>query len=119
MKLKNQCCSLEQGKRFKELELTGSLFHHFQGRIASEAWGNDYYPAFTAAELGIMANSEYYTMRDGSETSEYANWSWYSDANNVGMGPFNTQAEAAADLIIWLLENGHATAEECNNRLKE
>lgn len=59
MKKESQVCSLEQGKKLNELLRTGedvvpATFYHFNGEVTSEAWGKDYYPAFTVAELGVM-----------------------------------------------------------------
>lgn len=135
MKLQDQVCTLEQAKRLKELGVIAeSLFlwqyTHIDTRdgydhtcnIVSfgykpQSVNTELYPAFTVAELGVMMNSEYYTVRDGSEMSSFANWSWYSDANDAGFGPFNTEAQARSALLIHLLGTGKVTAEEVNQRL--
>ena len=38
-------------------------------------------------------------------------------SNNDNFRVFDTQAEAYADVLIYYLENGLVTREECNNRL--
>lgn len=72
--------------------------------------------AFTVAELGQMCGSETYTQRTGTETSEYANWEWVDDSRREAMGPFATEAEARADMLIRMLENGSLTDIEVNKR---
>jgi len=139
MKLENQVCTLEQAKKLKTIlgELYG-LFVYMEnkalpsdskimlatqtesfkqmGKIEGSAWIK-YYPAFTVSELSIMLPSETYMKRTGSEDSEYANWEWIDDGNEAGWGNYNTQVEAAADMLIIYLEKNKLSVEACNERL--
>lgn len=144
MKPEQQVCTLEQGRRLKELGITGcSLFYW----VDLTAYGKKMAPngyeimphdeatheskgccftdfdttfnAFIVSELGQMCNSETCTMRTGTEMSEYANWEWQHQGNDQALGLFNTEAEARAALLIHLLETNHLTAEEANKRLMQ
>lgn len=124
MTIEQQVCALYQAKRLKELGVTAAptfMYIDTGNRpvIVSTQSGvhDEYLPAFNVAELGVMTNSEEYTVRDGSEMSEYANWSWFNDGNEVGSGLFATEADARANRLIKLLETGEVTADEVNERL--
>ena len=120
MKLSEQVCALEQAKKLYALGVERrSLFYHFHGRIEHEAFGSEYYSAFTVAELGVMCNSEVYTWRTGSVNSEYANWEWIDEGGQNGMGVYATEAEARAAMLIYLLENNLVTPAEINQRLTQ
>lgn len=134
MDILNQVCTLEQAKRLKELGVAeGAHFCHVRSMLSGNRIGIfptdslgllagdaniEHAPAFTVAELGVMTNSEEYTMRDGFEVSEYANWAWFNSANEEGFDLFATEAEARAHRLIHLLESGRVTAAEVNARLK-
>lgn len=75
------------------------------------------FSAFTLSELGQMLPSETGTKRTGSENSEYANWEWADENYQIGMGLFNTEIEARADMLITLLEKKIIQVEACNERL--
>lgn len=125
MKLQDQVIKIEQAKRLKELGVEHSVLHHFNGRIQNEAWGNDYYPAFSVAELGEMLPS--YITRHGVEATLH---SGKSNDGIYGCGyiptgqPLNTkflfirnavtEAQARGALLIHLLETNIITAEQCN-----
>lgn len=144
MKLENQVCSFEQAKRLSELKVgeTGfplfvwvpefpifnealrlCTFAEFESRLKNSILSDDakalvgYYPAFTLSELGQMLDSETYTQRTGSEDSEYANWEYMDDNNQLGWGNFNTEVEARAAMLIAHLEKEIVAAETCNERL--
>lgn len=121
MKIENQYCLLEQGKRLKELGVEGSHFHHFQGGIHKEAWGNDYYPAFSVAELGCMLPNGYDTMQCTEIDWETEEWHGYDlDSKDFpDENGYKTEAECRAAMLIRLLENGETTPEEVNKRLSE
>lgn len=114
MDLDKQVCTLEQGKRLQELGVEGSFLHHFNGEIKSEAWGADYYPAFSVAELGAMLPDEYYSKRTVHGWICY-NTMGINPASHYGFG--RTEAEARAYILIHLLETGKLTPEEVNQRL--
>ena len=133
MKLENQVCTFEQAKKLKELGIEQkTLFqwkHNDTQTVVIETpmamWiekyvppiGNKYYAAFTLSELSIMLPSETYIKRTGSEDSEYTNWEWIDEGNEAGWGNYNTQVEAAADMLIIYLEKNKLPVETCNERL--
>lgn len=72
--------------------------------------------AYNVAELGIMLGSETYTLRTGSESSQFANWAWMDDGNGIGLGEYATEAQARAAMLIHHIEQGYTTVEEVNER---
>jgi hypothetical protein len=95
MKLSEQVCALEQAKKLYALGVERrSLFYHFHGRIEHEAFGSEYYSAFTVAELGVMLPPFTY--------------SWMGN-----------EAECRAAQLIYLLENNLVTPAETNQRLTQ
>lgn len=145
MKIENQVCTLEQAKTLKKLGVSQEAMFSWCGdenhiiKEENKLWvwvsptepansqeeehrsmvpsAKPFAAAYTLAELGEMLNSETYTLRIGSEESEYANWSWYDESENIGMGPFDTEAQARAGMLIHFLEKGRQTIEETNERL--
>ena len=134
MKIENQVCTLKQAKRLKELGIqqVGYFSHqHYPEntyRIEAQEVINpmqkegitdpgEWYSAFTVSELGQMLYSETGTQRKGSEDSEYANWEWIDDNNQLGMGMFATEAESRADMLITLIEKKLVDIKDCNERL--
>jgi hypothetical protein len=137
MKLSEQVCTLEQAKKIYALGVERrSLFYHFHGRIEHEAFGSEYYSAFTVAELGVMLphpsslnemggwlhNSECdTTSTDGLPW--YLLWEYDLDKENAGFGRHIvsgvTEAEARAAMLIYLLENNLVTPAEINQRLTQ
>lgn len=110
MKLSEQVCALEQAKKLYALGVERrSLFYHFHGRIEHEAFGSEYYSAFTVAELGVMIPAEYFlpSNKDGA-------W-WMSH----GMTFEKTEAEARATMLIQLLQANKVTPAEVNQRLTQ
>jgi hypothetical protein len=137
MNLEKQVCTLEQAKKLKGLGVAHkSQFHHFKEKISFTAHGDDYWPAFSVAELGVMLphpsslnemggwlhNSECDTSStDGMPW--YLLWEFDLDKENAGFGRHiisgKTEAEARAAMLIYLLENGVITADEVNQRLAQ
>lgn len=152
MKLENQVCSLEQGKRLKELGVEDNCYlgwiippsngvrvpiHGKDGEarlierntIMYSGNGKDKYPAFTVAELGVMLldycgshiNGLYgYTPHPNNKFKWVAdindNWDKKPQPPSIAKG--NTEAEARADLLIYLLENNLIEVTQVNERLK-
>ncbi|PUZ25034.1 hypothetical protein DCC81_12025 [Chitinophaga parva] len=134
MKLQDQVCTLEQGKRLAELGITASPkwmyfnCHPHSGLCLSEMPNrhmailtghfpldpSEYSltPAFTVAELGQMLPDQItqYIRRESN------NW-W------VGLGPLmaasSSEADARAQALIYLLETNQLTADEANKRLMQ
>jgi len=133
MKIENQVVTIEQAKKLKELGVEQKVLYQWKVNDVQTVvidtpmamWieryvppvGNAFYAAFTVAELGVMLPSETHTQRTGSEDSEYDNWEWVDDGNGNANGLYNTEVEARAAMLIYLLENNLTTAEEVNQRL--
>mgnify|MGYP000317131226 CR=1 FL=1 len=130
MKIENQVCTLEQAKKLTALGVTAEPLFWYVIDIDPitpldiiQKWQHsnfdqcEKYAAFTVAELGVMLPSETHTQRTGSEDSEYDNWEWVDDGNGNANGLYNTEVEARAAMLIYLLENNLTTAEEVNQRL--
>lgn len=123
MELEDQVCLLDQAKKLKELGVAQlTLFTWKVNNVQSVVtttpmayWidkyapqiGNTYYAAFTVAELSIML-------------LEYAE-TYFTEGGKWRIGDadfdFDTQAEASAGRLIYLIENDILTVEEINNRL--
>lgn len=87
--------------------------------------------AYTVAELGVMMppHSDYKEGLDKRPFIEYyphthkEEWKAYNPFTKYGSEKIvfevNTEAEARAAMLIWLLENNHTTPEEVNTRLNQ
>lgn len=130
MKIQDQVITVEQAKRLKELGVEHSVLHHFNGSVTNEAWGNDYYPAFTVAELLTMLpayitylDHEYVLhiskSREGIFECGYI--SIYNSLNSTFLliKNGNTSSQAICELLIHLLENKTITPEQCNAALSQ
>lgn len=139
MKLQDQVCTQEQGQRLQELGITGSAIFWFSApKSAAHApviqygWSSGCVaPAFNSAELGFMLPErmkigrldEYYIKyhRDDEPFGEDRPL-WFSEPiiNNLYGNPDHvTEAIMKADLLIYLLQYNHITAEEANKRLAQ
>lgn len=113
MKLENQVCTLEQGKKLRELGIEMNSYFLFgeSSDFAApfEAWivdGNEdvFYPAFTVAELGVMLPDGYDTMRVSTDNGD--RWRAYDDSGKDAIDEdslFDTEVQARAAMIIHLL----------------
>jgi len=139
MNLENQVCTINQAFELKKLGIVGKSVFFYVSDIPNSTTGLELVisfgyswdafpcyaayptkiPAFTLSELGQMLDSETYTQRTGSENSEYANWEWVYDGDCIADGPFNTEVEARAAMLIALLSGGSISAEICNKRLSQ
>lgn len=112
--LENQVCSLESAKRFKELGVRQeSLFYwHIRpktddwavalGRPYPDAytnWSPCYASAYTVAELGNFLSVKEIPTLWPMFCFDRNKWFWYKDVVQ------NTEAEARAKMLIYLLEN--------------
>lgn len=160
MKIENQVCTLKQAEKLKELGVVRqSFFYYYQcivnGRetmpivnyvnfdygeyvenesINNAIYGNtrnEYYSAFTVAELGVMLPDYEASREKGYEFRPYQQY--YSHTQRVEWkfdNPFTsyrrdtivtstkTEAEARAAMLIWLIEERHITPDEVNQRLQ-
>lgn len=121
MKLHDQCCTREQGQRLVELGVKPeTLFwwmpaksepHH--GEYIRYGWhGNNLAPAFSVAELGEILPATPFLKHKRSDppwevTRIEGNGPNYWHAENTIdiIGPWPTEAQARAALLIHLLEN--------------
>lgn len=167
MKLENQVCSLEQGKKFKELSVLGeSHFSWFgdeshivmdNGNVEKKIpmsvskWvqidttipinnmekdyrddvpslKNPICPAFTVAELMTMLPASIThggvkrMLHVGKSTCGSYECGYIREDAELSSRFFKifnapTLAQACAAMLIYLLENGHTTPEEVNQRL--
>ena len=122
MKLTDQVISLEHAQRLKELGVEQeSLWYHF---LIHNNWHvmekrmpafrnivpNKQISAFTVAELGEMLPDSASSYKDDCE------FKWLCDVVDIGGRGYrthsgaDTEANARAKALIWLIENGHHDA---------
>lgn len=147
MELQKQVVSLQQAIRLNNLgvDLTSQFSWCWNGAKMDGEERKDFflnldgfkdvwpeaYNAFTVAELGVMLPEVFgehnHVIRSYRPNPEWVKGMKYplnqwvcewGDAcvHEAAFQP--TEAEARADMLIWLLENNHTTAEEVNERLK-
>lgn len=116
MKLEDQVCSLEYSRKLKELGVEQESIFRWQDVIGWSVTGlkKEYieknntnpenYSAFTVSELGEMLPEMCGTVRIGNE------WEGLCDKGSLIKGldsvASNTEADARAKIIIYLLEKG-------------
>lgn len=135
MKLENQVCALDQAKKLKELGVEQKSLWHYtvndSGEVKAMTVLNTHQvfinpnngahystwkkiAAYTSAELGEMLPRECFIMLEPGEKMHV----WHAGSEDFEiLCPADTEAQAKADLLIWLLEKGHTTAAEVNERL--
>lgn len=129
MKIEDQCCTLEQAKRLEELGIIQeSLFvwkcndvQNVVVDIKMKGWidryvrcvNNDYYSAFTVAELGVMLGIEWLPYYDHVEDV----WKTGIGTELKGYGTTN-EAVIRAALLIHRIEMNYVKPEEVNQRLQ-
>jgi len=137
MEIINQCCSKEQGIVLAQMGIElNPVFSHFEWKkhtgvcltklkithisniLGFKIKGEiKLTPAYSLAELGEMLPSEEYTMYTGLYDSQYCNWEWRNDDDDVAMGLFSTEAQARADRLIILIQKGELTVDEINKKM--
>jgi hypothetical protein len=142
MKIENQVCTLEQAKKLNKLGIAQGVsvfFHNIgEGKVQMNdhpfgAYFNAEYcfSAFSVAELGEMlpTSSDNLLMYWSAYNDHQGNW--MCDLYNLekwdglSMPPAvhneegETEAEARAAMLIWILETGEMSAEEVNSRIPE
>lgn len=114
MKLEQQVCSLPLAQRLKELGVKQESYFRWVGdSVWSEDQLSEYetfrtpkerYSAFTVAELGEMLPRYTFTRRTHKLVPE--RWICINDAGLPEKEAFaNTEADARAKMLIYLLEN--------------
>lgn len=137
MKLQDQVCTMQQGRRLIELGIEPiSIFSHYiiMPSITGDEWHYDiglseYYdsgtlqerssPAFTVAELGVLLPSNTASYLPLGEKDK-----WWTDhkfirhdvTDDSCLAP--TEAQSRAALLVHLLETNQITADEANKRLE-
>jgi hypothetical protein len=125
MKLKDQLVSLDLAKRLKELGVKQESYFYFGDCIISQ----EHYSAFSVAELGEMLpeyieiENKYPEVFNGEKYSNvylsydqighpnYYDENVKNDGINLNFGK-ESEADARAKMIIYLLENDFVKAEE-------
>jgi len=118
MRLEDQVVSLELAKKLKELGIDQEagcgfywhkdklVFAHSEcGNHAIGDW-NNYIAAFTVAELGEMLPRFYESHRTNGITPEIEWTCQYKEDGKVTHQVSNTEADARAKMLVYLLENG-------------
>ena len=116
MKLEDQVCSLDLAKRLKELGVKQDSYFYWckpwplgtewldggdEYKIVDGVSNNSSYSAFTVAELGLLIPSEFQSGRNGQEK-----WiCWYGKTEQMQILTANTEADARANTLIYLVEN--------------
>ena len=122
MKLEEQVCSLELAKKLKELGVKQeSLFYWFnnwngyaeghpskkENWILLDRYKDTGYPAFTVAELGETLPKTYYSGKSEKGILKYQCGSDDESRNKRhGWTRADTEADARAKMLIYLIENG-------------
>lgn len=128
MKLENQVCTREKAEKLKELGIAqDALFYHTH----SQKWGvmprksidfsGTPSAAFTVAELGIMLQARFqpgHSFMDLDRIYWYHTWQKYGKSQPI-LGPYDSEAEARAAMLIHLLETKYLTTAEVNARLEK
>lgn len=123
MKLEHQCCTLHQAKRLKELGLEQISYFVWgeNAKVLTEAWSiegveDNFYSAFTVAELGKINREDIRTYRTGDYWCAYV-----PTEEGMRMHPntFKTEAELRADILITDINYNKHYIDEVNNRLTE
>jgi len=138
MKIENQVCTLDQANKIKELGIEQHSLFSFMA-YGSEFKGdekpcfNNYYKAdsssflwasaFTCAELGIIIPDGFTLSEVTAHIEPHKQWicgrviaeeeDYDYDFCEFGA----TEAQARANMLIYLLETDKTTAEICNKRL--
>lgn len=137
MKIENQVCTLAQAKRLKELGIKHESYFVFGATrgLITESWSvegdeDDFFDAYTVAELGIMlpdlltTHLQYELVCIKEADDE---WLCRYCRNNDMLDTYpqlpnaagKTEAQARAAELIYLLENNLTNPEDCNKRLQE
>lgn len=131
MQVEKQCCNLQQAKRLNDLGVCQgySIFFYNASDDKSVAklimnshpkdgydadMSNTCYSAFTDSELGVMLPLGYYTS---TRDFNHNDWMGYDHDGDYIIGPFKTEVECRAEMLIQLIENKLITVQEINTRL--
>lgn len=143
MRIESQVCSLEQAKKLVELGITGKSWLQWMAPdeynvaayvlVAGNGSAGTRYPAFTVAELGRMLPDGSDLLGVPTKVAQFDSfrhvahaapgWSCGAElSRNKGVWRVQraeTEAQARAAMLIYLLENNHITPEQVNQRLAQ
>lgn len=75
--------------------------------------GRECWPAYSVAELGeLLRRKEFQTMPTPWDNGEWKGWQWHEEERGLAFGTVETEADARAELLIYLLTNKLLTFEE-------
>ena len=120
MTLEEICCSLELAKKLKELGVKQeSYFWHTVPKKNEEriyhpiVWIHlddatyEWYSAFTTAELGEILFNHLYEISTEENGNDFNQEKYYLSTKDHGIGFMaDTEVNARAKMIIYLIENG-------------
>jgi hypothetical protein len=116
MKIEAQVCTFQQAKRLKELGVDQKSYFVMgeSRRELCESWmldGNEdvFVSMFTVAELGVMLPG-IFDQPKKSTTEKF----WYYQVVQHTRKEFPTEAQARADVLLYLLEKKVVTAGDVN-----
>lgn len=119
MKLEDQVCSLWNAKKLAELGVIRKSYFgvHDLGRVkkaSSIAIEEDFgwFDAYTVGELGEMLPHTCYSNKDDLGVCDCYFRGYFRVPLSVSA---NTEADARALMLIWLIENKHVDVNELNN----
>jgi hypothetical protein len=136
MKLQDQCCTLEQAIRLKELGVFAESLGCFIGdpnpdpafhipyqflsyeeayHECGSSWFDSRIPAYSVAELGVMLPRLCHSFK-GISNDDFLCCENFIVSESKGLFG-STEAHVRAMMLIWLIENKIITVEEVNNRL--
>lgn len=139
MKIEKQVCTLEQAKELFELQIDAVPFFMWHiGGVTGE-WiiidtqhsniTSEDFSAFTSAELGMMLlveDDDHFTSTAYNE--HLGEWQTFvckrpededaTDFDNLYIGEGDTEAEAKADALIWMLKNNITNKENILDSLQ-
>lgn len=130
MKLENQVCTRQQAEKLKELGVQGKSLLVYKGKnklpeamslSERKAKKSQWVSAWTVAELGIMLQAR---LQPGHSFMGLDRMYWYHTWQKYGkiqpiLGPYDSEAQARAAMLIHLLETKYLTADKVNARLEK
>jgi hypothetical protein len=137
MNLKDQCCTLSQAKRLKELGVTAKSIFSWNGYSYpdyavgyTEDLKDDEYNAYTVAELGVMLpdflvfdnyRCHFHSYKQEQHKSPALWTCTYGKSTDREVNDFDShiEAQARASLLIHLLERELIPPSEVNNQLNQ
>jgi hypothetical protein len=139
MNIENQVCTLEQAQKLKELGIAQNMCYFYWERCPLEqrhtvkpfddvidsnliGSGNELpvtaFSAFTVAEMGVLLPGHIGADLDIAMDIENFNDQFYVCYPSIKTVWGDTEAEARANMLIYMIETGKLTDQEINQRLQ-